>query len=138
MTRHKHELHVYGSLEKFKSYEQMAERLGKRQVKESTLDYAESAANIKAKREQARAAEKQSTATPQNALGNRSTLSAAMAAMAERAQARAQQREGKAEQSNPQSKLDRAMEAVKERAQQREAGQQPQPKPQEKDQGHEM
>lgn len=136
MTRHKDELHVYGSLEKFKSYEQMAERLGKHQVKESTLDYAESAANIRAKREQARAAEKQSTATPQNALGNRSTLSAAMAAMAERAQARAQQQEGKAKQS--QSKLDRAMEAVKERTQQREAGQQPQPKPQEKDHGHEM
>jgi Ti-type conjugative transfer relaxase TraA len=82
MTRHKDELHVYGSLEKFQSYEQMAERLGKRQVKESTLDYAESAAKLQAKREQERAAEKGAAPAQESkqsaalsALGNRSAES---------------------------------------------------------------
>jgi Ti-type conjugative transfer relaxase TraA len=58
MTRHKMEVHAFASYEKFKNYDTMVERIGRENVKESTLDYAESAAKLQAKREQERAAEK--------------------------------------------------------------------------------
>jgi hypothetical protein len=157
MTRHREELHVYGSLEKFKSYEQMAERLGTRQQKESTLDYADSAAKLQAKREQERATEKGAAPTQeskqsgaQSALGNRSKESSALdRALAkieaeqghgtlsklDQALARIEAAQGQGKQE---SKLDRAL-AKLDRPQEKEQPTPAQePKQQQKDHGHEM
>jgi hypothetical protein len=167
MTRHKEDLHVYGSMEKFKSYDAMADRLGRRQTKESTLDYADSAAKLQATREQEREAQKQSTATAQSALGNRSETSAALSrgqTLKERMDAKYGERRDHEQQ--PQMTLKERMDAkygerktgheqqgqqerkmtIKERldarlearaAPQKDAGEQ-QPKQPQKDQGHEM
>jgi hypothetical protein len=150
MTRHKDELHVYGSLEKFQSYEQMAERLGKRQVKESTLDYAESAAKLQAKREQEWAAEK--GAAP----AQESKQSAALSALANRSAESSKLKQAWANQGadNGQgSKLEQAkakwkaeIEAEKGQGTQSKRKQawanqeksQQEPKQRERDQGHEM
>jgi len=167
MTRHKDELHIYGSLDKFKSYEHMAECLGRRQQKESTLDYADSAAKFQATREQERKAQKQSTATAQSALGNRSETSAALSrgqtlkermdakygerrdheqqpqmTLKERMDAKYGERETGHEQQGQQGRKMTLKEQLDARlearaGQQKDVGEQQQKQPQ-KDQGHEM
>ena len=150
MTRHKDELHVHGSLEKFQSYEQMAERLGKRQVKESTLDYAESAAKLQAKREQERAAEKGAAPAQESkqsaalsALGNRAAESSKL----KRAWANLEAEKGqgsKLEQAKAKWRAEiedekgQGTQSKRKQAWANQEKSQQEPKQRERDQGHEM